>query len=102
MAQHAVADGSIEDAIENFMKNVASQYGRIDVLFNNAGINRRDTSFDLLIADWNAVVAVNMTGMFLCARAATRHMRDGGGIVNTASILGIPGGWHLNIAYQAT
>jgi NAD(P)-dependent dehydrogenase (short-subunit alcohol dehydrogenase family) len=79
MAQHAVVDVSNEDAIESVMKDVARQHGRIDVLFNNAGVNRRNTSFDLTIADWNAVVAVNMTGMFLCARAAARHMRDGGG-----------------------
>jgi len=86
------------------LKDVARQHGRIDVLFNNAGVNRRNTSFDLTVADWNAVVAVNMTGMFLCARAAARHMRDGGGgrIVNTASILGISGGWYPNIVYQAT
>ena len=104
MAQHAVADVSNEDAIESVMKDVARQHGRIDVLFNNAGVNRRNTSFDLTIEDWNTVVAVNMTGMFLCARAAARHMRDGGGgrIVNTASILGISGGWYPNIVYQAT
>lgn len=104
IAQPAVADVSNEDAIESVMKDVAHQHGRIDVLFNNAGVNRRNTSLDLTISDWNAVVAVNMTGMFLCARAAARHMRDGGGgrIVNTASILGISGGWYPNIVYQAT
>ncbi|MGN5476208.1 SDR family NAD(P)-dependent oxidoreductase [Cupriavidus basilensis] len=58
MAQRAVADVSNEDAIESVMEDVARQHGRIDVLFNNAGINRRNTSFDLTIADWNAVVTV--------------------------------------------
>jgi NAD(P)-dependent dehydrogenase (short-subunit alcohol dehydrogenase family) len=48
------------------------------------------------------VIAVNMTGMFVCARAPVRHMVPGGRIVNTASMLGLSGGWYPNIAYQAT
>jgi NAD(P)-dependent dehydrogenase (short-subunit alcohol dehydrogenase family) len=58
---------------------------------------------DLPLDNWNAVIAVNMTGMFPCARAAARHLNVSGGgtIVNTASILGLSGGWYPNIAYQA-
>ncbi len=69
---------------------------------NNAGINRRQPSLEMALDDWNAVIAVNMTGMFICARAAVRHMVPGGRIVNTASMLGLSGGWYPNIAYQAT
>jgi NAD(P)-dependent dehydrogenase (short-subunit alcohol dehydrogenase family) len=94
-----VTDGS---AIESVFAEIAQREGRIDVLFNNAGINRRQTTFDLKIEDWNAVIAVNMTGMFICARAAARHMTSGGSIVNTASALGLSGGWYPNIVYQAT
>ena len=56
------------------------------------------------LADWNAVVAVNLTGAFLCARAAARHMPDhGGSIVNTASIMGLSGGGlYPNISYHTT
>ena len=90
------------DAVERAFADISLRYGHIDVLFNNAGINRRYPSLEFPLDDWNAVVAVNMTGMFLCARAAVRHMRRGGRIVNTASMLVLSGGWYPNIAYQAT
>jgi NAD(P)-dependent dehydrogenase (short-subunit alcohol dehydrogenase family) len=60
---------------------------------------------ELSLADWNNVVAVNMTGVFLGCRAAARHMlRHGtGSIVNTASIMGLSGGGlYPNVSYQAT
>src|SRR6267378_3936519 len=100
--QAIVADVRDAKAIERAFADVALRYGHIDVLFNNAGINRRHPSLELTLDDWNAVVAVNMTGMFICARAAVRHMVPGGRIVNTASMLGLSGGWYPNIAYQAT
>jgi gluconate 5-dehydrogenase/2-deoxy-D-gluconate 3-dehydrogenase len=96
------ADVRDAEAIERVFAGVARRHGRIDVLFNNAGINRRHPSVDLPLDDWNAVVAVNMTGMFICARTAVRHMPPGGRLVNTASMLGLSGGWYPNIAYQAT
>jgi NAD(P)-dependent dehydrogenase (short-subunit alcohol dehydrogenase family) len=101
-SEAATADVTDGEGIEKLFADVALRRGRIDVLFNNAGINRRQTSFDLKLDDWNAVVAVNMTGMFLCARAAARHMTSGGSIVNTASVVGLSGGWFPNIVYQAT
>ena len=100
--QAVVVDVRDADAVERAFADISLRYGHIDVLFNNAGINRRYPSLEFPLDDWNAVVAVNMTGMFLCARAAVRHMRRGGRIVNTASILGLSGGWYPNIAYQAT
>jgi NAD(P)-dependent dehydrogenase (short-subunit alcohol dehydrogenase family) len=99
--QAIVADVRDAEAIERAFADVAHRYGHIDVLFNNAGINRRHPSIELTLDDWNAVVAVNMTGMFVCARTAARHMTRGGRIVNTASMLGLSGGWYPNIAYQA-
>ena len=85
---------------------VMKRYGRVDVLFNNAGIALRRPSVELSLEDWNKVVAVNMTGVFLCAREAARHMLAGGRggrIINTASIMGISGGGlYPNISYQAT
>jgi gluconate 5-dehydrogenase/2-deoxy-D-gluconate 3-dehydrogenase len=100
--QAVVADVRDAEAIEEAFAEVARRYGHIDVLFNNAGINRRHPTLEMPLGDWNAVVAVNMTGMFICARAAVRHMATGGRIVNTASMLGLSGGWYPNIAYQAT
>jgi NAD(P)-dependent dehydrogenase (short-subunit alcohol dehydrogenase family) len=101
-SQAVAVDVRDADAVERAFADIALRYGHVDVLFNNAGINRRHPSLQFPLDDWNAVVAVNMTGMFLCARAAVRHMQPGGRIVNTASILGLSGGWYPNIAYQAT
>jgi len=76
------------------------------VLFNNAGIAIRKPTSEITMEDWNKVVAVNMTGVFLCAREAARHMLAsgrGGRIINTASIMGFSGGGlYPNISYQAT
>ena len=101
-ADALAADVTDEETIERSFADIALRHGHIDVLFNNAGINRRQPSLEMALDDWNAVIAVNMTGMFICARAAVRHMVPGGRIVNTASMLGLSGGWYPNIAYQAT
>lgn len=66
-------------------------FGHIDVLFNNAGMFGPQTTIDEIdLADWKQVVDVNLTGMFLCARAAFRKMRhqtpQGGRIINNGSI----------------
>jgi NAD(P)-dependent dehydrogenase (short-subunit alcohol dehydrogenase family) len=79
--------------------------GGLHVLVNNAGIALRAPSTDLSLADWDAVVAVNMTGVFLCSRHAARIMMPtgGGAIINMASIMGLSGGGlYPNLSYQAT
>ncbi len=67
------------------------EFSRLDLLFNNAGTNVPGTPFeDLTPEQWNAVVAVNLTGSFLCAHAAFRMMKEqspqGGRIINNGSI----------------
>lgn len=66
-------------------------FRQVDVLFNNAGMFGKQTTIDeISLADWQSVVDVNLTGMFLCARAAFRQMRkqtpQGGRIINNGSI----------------
>ena len=99
-------DVANEGQVRTAFEKVVASHGRVDVLFNNAGIAVRKPTMELTIDDWNKVVGVNMTGVFLCAREAARHMRAGGRggrIVNTASIMGFSGGGlYPNISYQAT
>lgn len=78
----------------------------VAILVNAAGIALRHAALEHPLADWDRVVAVNMTGTFLCARAAGRAMiarGQGGSIVNIASIMGLSGGGiYPNISYQTT
>ncbi len=70
------------------------EFGRIDILFNNAGIIRRATVLDLNEADWDRVMAGNVKSIYLLSRLVIPHMQKigGGTIVNTASGWGLAGG----------
>jgi NAD(P)-dependent dehydrogenase (short-subunit alcohol dehydrogenase family) len=100
------ADIADEAAVEKLFSDVIARERQIDILVNNAGIAIRRASVELSLEDWNKVLAVNMTGVFLCSRIAARHMIQrgkGGIIINTASIMGLSGGGlYPNISYQAT
>jgi NAD(P)-dependent dehydrogenase (short-subunit alcohol dehydrogenase family) len=85
------ADVSDERAVEALFGETVARFGRLDLLFNNAGIGAPPVPVEALsVAQWNAVVAVNLTGAFLCARAAFRQMKEqdprGGRIINNGSI----------------
>jgi NAD(P)-dependent dehydrogenase (short-subunit alcohol dehydrogenase family) len=97
-------DVTDEAAVERVFAATAQAHGRIDILVNNAGRSIRKPSLELPRADWDAVVAINLTGAFLCARAAARHMPQGGGsIVNTASMMGLSGGGlYPTVSYHAS
>ena len=104
-AQAWGVDVSDEAAVAAAMDELVALTGQIDCLVNNAGIAIRQPSLELELKDWNAVLAVNLTGVFLCARLAARHMvkRQRGCIINTASIMGLSGGGlYPNISYQSS
>lgn len=84
-------DVTNEAQVDAAFAAVQAWFGRIDVLFNNAGkMLPGQLIDDLSVADWRAMVDVNLTGMFLCARAAFRQMRTqtphGGRIINNGSV----------------
>jgi NAD(P)-dependent dehydrogenase (short-subunit alcohol dehydrogenase family) len=99
-------DVADEVAVEHVFREIADAFGRIDVLVNSAGMSVRRPTAELSRADWDRVVAVNMTGVFLCSQAAAKDMlsrRTRGRIINLASIMGLSGGGiYPNISYQAT
>ena len=85
------ADVTDEQSVKNLFETTVAHYGRVDLLFNNAGTGAPAVDMDdLTLADWNKVVAVNLTGVFLCTREAFRVMRQqrpqGGRIINNGSI----------------
>ncbi|MAR18233.1 MAG: SDR family oxidoreductase [Rhodobacteraceae bacterium] len=85
------SDVSDPDSVEALFAEIKTKFGRIDVLFNNAGVNVPSTVFgDLTYTEWKDTVDVNLTGVFLCARAAFNLMRSqkpqGGRIINNGSI----------------
>ncbi|HTU73237.1 MAG TPA: SDR family NAD(P)-dependent oxidoreductase, partial [Trebonia sp.] len=89
-AQAWTCDISSEQQVEAAFAEIDTELGHVGVLVNNAGINPRALPLEVDIATWQRVLAVNLTGYFLCARAAGRGMvaRGYGSIVNVSSIAG--------------
>ncbi len=83
-----VCDVTDETAVKNAFTKASNHFGEIDVLFNNAGIFPPGSRFDeISLEAWKSSVDVNLTGMFICAREAFRHMtKSGGRIINNGSI----------------
>jgi NAD(P)-dependent dehydrogenase (short-subunit alcohol dehydrogenase family) len=96
-------DVTNEAAVKAALARVVEQYGRLDILVNNAGRVARKPAVELDVADWQAVIDVNLKATFLCSRLAHPYMkqRGAGSIVNVASIMGLSGGLFPNASYQA-
>ena len=91
--------------IESGIAGIIGQHGRIDILVNNVGLAKRAPTEKLSLEDWNEIVQVNQTQVFVCSREAGRHMlRAGeGSIINVSSIMGlVGGGFYPNLPYHAT
>ena len=87
------ADVSQEDQVEAMIKATKDKFGRIDVLVNNAGITRDTLLLRMKPADWQAVIDLNLTGVFLCTRAVAKIMlkQRSGRIINISSVAGLMG-----------
>jgi len=94
-----------EPSVERAIRGVVQRFGRIDVLVNNAGDVSRKSVMELERSDWDRVLAVNLTGPFLCTKHAARHMKaqGSGKIINIASVYGLTApSKGLQVAYTAS
>jgi len=103
------ADVSSEDQVAGMFAEAVKQFGTIDILVNNAGLQRDAAFHEMTLAQWNTVIGVNLTGQFLCARAAVREFLRRGVVPAVSCAAGkiicmssvhqvIPWGGHANYA----
>jgi NAD(P)-dependent dehydrogenase (short-subunit alcohol dehydrogenase family) len=112
LLEHAVgelslqADVTDEGAVESIYEQVREQLGRIDVLFNNAGISPPDDAsvLDTSLEAWERVQAVNLRSVFLCCKHGIPHLLQAGGgsVINTASFVALLGAATSQISYTAS
>src|SRR5262249_53588185 len=89
----AVADVSDPDQVSRAFDGILRDLGRVDVLYNNAGVNSSGSVMDATDEDWDRCFAVNAKGTFLCSRAAARPMvaAGRGSIINQGSVAAVVG-----------
>jgi NAD(P)-dependent dehydrogenase (short-subunit alcohol dehydrogenase family) len=112
IAEHSVgelsltADITSEEAVEALYAQVREQFGRIDVLFNNAGISPTDDAsvVETTLEAWERVQTTNLRSVFLCCKHGIPHLLDGGGgsVINTASFVAVMGAATSQISYTAS
>jgi len=86
-------DVSSQEDVQNLVNGTIDRFGKVDILFSNAGIEFPSTVLDIEPDDWNHVISVNLSSVYLCAKYVLPHMieRGKGSIINTASQLGLVG-----------
>lgn len=84
------ADVSQSEQVDNLIKTTLDKFGRIDVLVNNAGITKDTLLLRMKLEQWQAVIDLNLTGVFLCTKAVSKTMlkQRSGRIINIASVAG--------------
>jgi glucose 1-dehydrogenase len=103
------ADVSQEDQVQAMFAEMLKEFGTIDILVNNAGLQRDSRFQDMTLEQWNTVIAINLTGQFLCAREAVREFLRRGVVPEVSAAAGkiicmssvhevIPWGGHVNYA----
>jgi 2-deoxy-D-gluconate 3-dehydrogenase len=87
------ADVTDRNAVKDVIAGTVREFGRLDILINNAGINIRKPPQDLAAEEWDSVISTNLTSAFLCSQAAHPAMKAAGGgkIINIGSMLSIFG-----------
>jgi NAD(P)-dependent dehydrogenase (short-subunit alcohol dehydrogenase family) len=100
------ADVTDDDAVREMYARVRSELGRVDVLFNNAGISPNDDGsvLDTSLEAWQRVQDVNLKSVFLCCKHGIPHLLEGGGgsVINTASFVATMGAATSQISYSAS
>ncbi|MBM7586799.1 3-oxoacyl-[acyl-carrier protein] reductase [Bacillus pakistanensis] len=81
------------DSVQTMVKETISHFGSLDILVNNAGITRDNLLMRMKETEWDDVININLKGVFLCTKAATRQMmkQRSGRIINISSIVGVSG-----------
>jgi NAD(P)-dependent dehydrogenase (short-subunit alcohol dehydrogenase family) len=99
-------DVADEDAVRSMYARARERFGRIDVLFNNAGISPGDDGsvLDTSLEAWQRVQDVNTKSVFLCCKHGIPHLLDGGGgsVINTASFVAVMGAATSQVSYTAS
>ena len=98
------ADVSDEVQVKEMFKQILETFGRLDILVNNAGTSQAKDIFEEELADWERIIRINLTSVFLCSKEAMKIMREqkSGRIIQVSSVVGHRGALFGHVHYAAT